>query len=143
MFQTYYNQIGQIIRANLDKENSDYLLEVDFDEYLEYLVADARWEPLVWDETQVTVEPFTVKGQRRDEWRRGGTVQVEEQWLRFRIPISPHPQLDDYFKFGPSTMRSDEPDWEFEPGILIYEVRATGSNSQSEKAETQLMSLHT
>ena len=124
-FQTYYNHIGQIIRANLDKENSDYLLEVDFDEYLEYLIADARWEPLEWDETQVTVEPFSVKVQLRDEWRRGGTFQAEEQWLRFRIPISSHPQLTYYFKHSSSTFRGDEPDWKFEPGILIYEVRAT------------------
>ena len=125
MFQTYYNHIGQITRENLDKESSDYLLEVDFDDYLEYLIADARWEPLEWDENQVTVEPFSVKVQRRDEWRRGGTFQAEEQWLRFRIPISSHPQLDEYFKFSPSTIRGDEPDWVFKPGIIIYEVRAT------------------
>jgi len=100
-------------------------LEVDFDEYLEYLIADARWELLEWDETQVTVEPFSVKRQHGDEWRRGETVQVEEQWLRFRIPISSHPQISDYFKYSPSTVRGDEPDWKFEPGILIYEVRAT------------------
>ncbi len=119
MFQSYYNHIGRIVRENLDKENSDYLLEVDFDEYLEYLIAYAGWEPLEWDETQVTVEPFSVKRQRRDEWRRAGTVQVEEQWLRFRIPISSHPQLSDYFKFSPSTVRGVEPDWKFEPGVLI------------------------
>ena len=70
MFQTYYNRIGQITHEMLGKEDSTYLLEVDFEQYLEYLIGELRWEPLEWDETQVTVEPYSVKIHRRDELRR-------------------------------------------------------------------------
>ena len=76
-FQAYYQQIDRITRERLDKEDSDYLLQVDFDEYLNFLVDEAKWEPLSWDESQVTVEPFSTKRQRRDD-HYGQTYQVEE-----------------------------------------------------------------
>ena len=69
MSQLYYSQINWITRERLDKENSDYLLDVDFDQYLEYLIADARWEPLQWDDTQMTVEFLSTKRQRQDRLR--------------------------------------------------------------------------
>lgn len=125
MFQTYYERIGSIIREDLNKKDSDYLLEVDFDEYLEHLIADARWEPLEWDESQMTIETFSIKQVRRDRLH-DRTYSVEEPWVRLRIPISLHPRLTHYFKFSPSSrLLNGEPDWKFEPGVLILEVEAT------------------
>lgn len=123
--QTYYNNIHRIVGGNLDKEDSSYLLQVDFNEYLNFLVEQAKWEPLLWDESQMTVEPFTTKLQRRDEFHDGQTYQVEVQRFRLRIPISPHSQRADYFKFGPSKWWGAEPEWRFEDDILIHEVEAT------------------
>ena len=65
-FQTYYQQIDRITRERLDKEDSNYLLEVDFDEYLNFLVDEAKWEPLLWEESQMTVETLSVKRQHSD-----------------------------------------------------------------------------
>ena len=131
-FQVYYAKIDQIIRQKLDQEDPAYLLGVDFDEYLEYLIADARWEPLEWDENQKSIEPFTVKVQRRDE-RTGRTYQSEQSQLRIRIPISLHPQLDEYFKFGPSTTWafSAEPKWSFENSLLVFDVEETENAVES------------
>ncbi len=131
-FQTYYQNIELILRDKLDKEDSNYLLQVDFDEYLNFLVDEAKWEPLLWDESQKTVESLSIKRQRRDEFYRSQTYQVEEQRIRLRIPISPHPQKGDYFKFGLSTMwlGHSEPKWEFEGDVLIHEVEATEQGVQ-------------
>ncbi|MBA7698553.1 hypothetical protein ES703_107231 [subsurface metagenome] len=130
--QTYYNEIGNIVRQKLEKEDSDYLLQVDFDEYLNFLVDEAKWEPLLWDESQKTVETFSTKRQRRDEFYNGRTYQIEEQKLRLRIPISHHPQRSDYFKFEPSKawVGQAEPEWKFEGDVLIHEVEATEQGVQ-------------
>lgn len=130
-FQSYYQQIGRIMREKLDKEDSDYLLQVDFDEYLDLLVKEAEWEPLHWNESQMTVEPFSVKRQRRDDFSNRN-YQVEAQRIRLRIPISSHPQRSDFFKFGPSTTWSfqAEPEWQFEDNVLIHEVEATDQGVQ-------------
>ena len=91
-----------------------------------------KWQPLEWDETQKTVEAFSAKRQRTDVF--GEPYEVEEQFLRLRIPISAHSQLADYFKlladyfkFGSSTtwMGTREPEWKFGDGVLIHEVEAT------------------
>lgn len=124
-FQVYYQRIGDLVRKKLDEEDSAYLLQVDFQEYLDFLVEEAKWEPLLWDESQKTVESFSTKRQHRDEFHRDLTYQVEEQHIRLRIPISPHPQRDDYFKFGPSTTWGTEPEWRCEGNVLIHEVEAT------------------
>jgi hypothetical protein len=129
-FQTYYQNIRRIVGKKLDKEDSGYLLQVDFDEYLNFLVDEAKWEPLLWDESQKTVEPFSTKLQRRDEFHDGQTYQVEVQRFRLRIPISPHPQRADYFKFSPSKRRWAEPEWRFEGDVLIHEVEATEKGVQ-------------
>lgn len=129
-FQTYYQNIHRIIGEKLDKENSSYLLQVDFDEYLNFLVNEAKWEPLSWDESQMTVEPFSAKLQRRDEFHDGQTYQVEVQGFRLRIPISPHPQRADYFKFSPSKWWGTEPEWRFDGDVLIHEVEATEQGVQ-------------
>jgi hypothetical protein len=125
-FQQYYQQIGHIVHEKLDKEDSSYLLQVNSDDYLDFLVDEAKWEPLSWDESQMTVEPFSVKRQRQDELGRG-TYQVEEQRFRLRIPISSHAQRGEYFKFGPSTTWAfrAEPKWGFEGDVLVHEVEAT------------------
>jgi len=125
-FQAYYQQIDRIVREKLDKEDSNYLLEVDFDEYLNFLVEEAKWEPLLWYESQMTVESFSIKSQRRDEFHNGRSYQVEEQRIRLRIPISSHTQRAEYFKFGPSTTwaTQTEPEWKFENDVLIHEVES-------------------
>ena len=124
-FQTYYQNIHRIVGKKLDNEDSSYLLQVDFDEYLTFLEDEMKWEPLLWDESQMTVEPFSTKLQRRDPFHDGQTYQVEVQRFRLRIPISPHPQRADYFKFGPSKRWGSEPEWRFEDDVLIHEVEAT------------------
>ncbi len=124
-FSAYYAQIGRIVRQNLDQVNPQHLLELDFDEYLDHLVAEAKWEPLEWHEADKSVEPFSAKVERHDTFMEQ-TYVVDEQRLRIRIPLSPHPQRADYFKFGPSTLRlTSEPKWKFEDDVLIVEVEAS------------------
>lgn len=129
-FQSYYQQIDRITREKLDKEDSYYLLQVDFDEYLNFLVDEAKWEPLLWDESDKTVEPFSIKREGTDEFHDGRTYLVEEQRIRLRIPISPHSRKAEYFKFGPSMTRGAEPKWRFEGDVLIHEVEATEQGVQ-------------
>jgi len=129
-FQTYYQNIHRIVGEKLDKEDPIYLLQVDFEEYLDFLADEAKWEPLLWDESQKTIEPFSTKLQRRDEFQEGQTYQVEVQRFRLRIPISPHPQRADYFKFVPSKRWGVEPEWRFEGDVLVHEVEATEQGVQ-------------
>src|SRR5213593_2824732 len=111
-FQVYYQQIDRIIADKLNTESPDYLLKVDFEQYLDYLVREAEWVPLEWDEGKITIESISTKVTRRDEWNREKTHTIDEQRFRLRVPTSGHPQLQDYLKFQPSTRwASGEPEW--------------------------------
>jgi hypothetical protein len=126
-FQTYYQNIGHWVHEKLEREAPDYLLRVDPEEYLNYLVAEAEWQPLEWaDQSEWSVEPITVKVERRDEFERERTYVVDEHRFRLRIPIAPHPQREAYFKYLPTAhpVRS-EPQWRFQGNTLIVEVEAT------------------
>jgi hypothetical protein len=132
-FQGYYNQIAGRIAAKLEKENLDHLLGVDFEEYLDYLVDEVRWEPLEWYEDHMTVEPFVATREAYDQFfERRFTAQIE--MLRLRIPISSHPWRDNYFEHQPSSGRiPGEPEWKFGAEMsgdtpyefLIHEVEAS------------------
>jgi hypothetical protein len=125
-YQLYYSQIESRLWDRLNRENSQYLLEVDPGDYLDYLLSECTWEPLEWYEEQKTIERFLAKREVRDE--SDGRAHVrDEHRFRLRIPISPHPQRDDYFRFGPSTtwVFGSEPDWKFENDVLVHEVEAT------------------
>lgn len=124
-FQSYYLQIDRIIAERLAKEQPEYLLQVDPQQYLDYLVSEAEWQPLEWDEGQLTVEPFTAKVERYDQFDERKYVSDVSQ-LRLRIPTSLHPQRTEYFRFGPSTTRlTSEPKWKFEGSILVLDVEAS------------------
>jgi len=126
-FQTYYQRIDKIVnRELLDKESPDYLLQVDFEEYLNHLVSRCEWQPLEWDESQMTNEQFTATIEQSDPWESRRTYRSNVQKFRLRIPVSTHPQRDDYLKFLPSTYPlSAEPDWTFYGNSLVIEVDAT------------------
>lgn len=125
-YQWYYSQIEAKLWERLNRENSHYLVEVDPEDYLDYLVSEFTWEPLEWYEEGKTVEPFLVKREVRVEFDRRTHV-IDEHRFRLRIPISPHPQRDEYFQCGPSTTWAfgSEPEWKFDNDFLIHEVEAT------------------
>lgn len=124
-FQTYYGQAERLVAAELDKESPEYLLRVNPDEYLDYLVDKVAWQPLEWHESEMTVEPVTVKQQRHDGYD-GRQYLTDAQQFRLRIPITPHPQLRQYLEFRPSTIDlGGEPDWQFERDVLVLDVDAT------------------
>ena len=54
-FHAYYQSIDRIVRAELDKHSADYLLKVDPQECLDYLVAHAEWVPLEWHEKDMDI----------------------------------------------------------------------------------------
>jgi hypothetical protein len=107
-FQDYYIGIDRAVRGRLEQERAEYLLSVDPDEYLDYLVGKAEWQPLEWHEDQMTVEVIMVG---------------HAQKLRLRIPTTPHPQLQEYLKLGPSRFRLvSEPEWTLEKDALVLDV---------------------
>ncbi|HEY4686224.1 MAG TPA: hypothetical protein VJB57_08820 [Dehalococcoidia bacterium] len=123
-FQVYYALIDRHMSQYLDKQDAAYLLSVDKDDYLDFLVQEASWEPLEWDETGMTVEPFKAKVEQSNAFGDRFVVDVER--LRLRIPVSPHSQREKYFEFMPSTIRLQrEPDYRFEGNVLILEADAT------------------
>lgn len=125
-FQTYYQSIDRIVNKEfLDKESPDDLLRVDFEQYVDYLVSKCEWQPLEWDESQMTVERFTTIVERPDGWEPQRTYRTELQRFRLRIPVSPHPQRDDYLKLLPSVYGLSELEWNFQGNTLVIEVDAT------------------
>lgn len=132
-YQIYYGRLDRIVDELLDRESADYLRRVDFDEYLEHLAAQAEWQPLEWDEAGWTVEPIRAKATRYNRFDNQ-TYTVEQDAFRLRVPVSPHPQRNDYLKFGPSTTRlNTEPAWRFEGDVLVHEVEATEAAVESGK----------
>jgi hypothetical protein len=125
-FQTYYQSIDRIVNKEfLDKESPDDLLRVDFEQYLDYLVSKCEWQPLEWDESQMTVERFTTIVERPGGWEPQRTYRTELQQFRLRIPVSPHPQRDDYLKLLPSVYGLSELEWNFQGNTMVIEVDAT------------------
>jgi hypothetical protein len=130
-FQVYYLKIDDIVRSLLDKEKPGFLLTVDFDEYVDYLVQEIAWEPLIWHRDQVTIEPFTTRVEGYDQvFERSYTR--EEQRIRIRLPLSPHPNRADFIRYQPSTFwLNAEPEWRFQGDTLILEVEATENAVES------------
>ena len=125
-FQIYYQSMDRIVKALLDKESPDFLLRVDFEEYLNYLISKCEWQPLEWYDNDKTIEPFSVSVERQYPWGRGRTYRTDVKKFRLRIPVSPHPQRDDYLKLQPSVSGlSGEPNWKFQGDVLVLEVDAT------------------
>lgn len=125
-FQDYYGQIDRIITEMLNKESAEYLLSVDFDQYLDYLVAQAEWVPLEWDESQKTIEKFSAKVTHGDRYFPSRTYTLDVPKFRLRIPTNTHPQLSDYLRLKPSIrLISGEPGWSFQGNTLVIEVDAT------------------
>jgi len=126
-FQAYYQNIDRIVAKEfLDKESPESLLRVDFEQYLDYLVSKCEWQPLDWDQTQKTIEPFSQAIERPDEWDPRRTYRADVRRFRLRLPVSAHPQRNDYLQFLPSVFDvSGEPDWKFEGNMLVIEVEAT------------------
>jgi hypothetical protein len=124
-FQTYYALIDRNVSAYLDKQDSSYLVSVDKEQYLDQLVQVCRWEPLTWDESGMTVEPFIQKVERRSDFG-DRTYLTDQSMLRLRIPCSSHPQLSDYLKNQPSTFKySEEPAYKFSGNVMVLEVEAS------------------
>jgi hypothetical protein len=130
-FQSYYQDVPRITQEFLDKENSEYLLQVDFEEYLNYLIERIKWQPLIWDENKITVEPFVIKQTRSDSFDRDSTIKIDVPKFRFRIPTQAHPQRDDYLRHTPSVFKFvREPEWKFENDTLIYEIVQSNNAKQ-------------
>lgn len=125
-FQAYYARINEVVWEFLNRQDVDYLLRVDFDEYLDYLVGEFEWEPLEWSEVQMTVDPIRKKAQRARNID-GKSITVDEEGFRLRVPVSPHSHRDRYFEYGPPTTwtGTSEPAWRFEGDVLCVEVAQT------------------
>ena len=127
---SYFTFADRAATELLDREDPDYLLNVDSEEYLGHLVTRLSFQPLVihWDE--MTVEPFKVRRERppsRHAWDREGPRYIDVEMYRVRIPVEPNPDRDEYFKWQPSKGYSSqlEPDWRFRDDLLVMEVEAT------------------
>jgi hypothetical protein len=121
-YQSYYLEADQRAQAILDSERPEYLLDVDYQEYLQHLISRLSLETLEWDESAKSIEPFIGKRKVLDY---GGYREVEQPLFRLRIPVSNHPALSAYIQFQPSAQHSGgEPHWNFQDGILIIETDA-------------------
>lgn len=121
----YYAQIEEKARGLLDREKAEYLRAVDFEEYLDHLVSELAWDTLEWDRAGASIEPFTAKEQIRSQWD-GSNVARNVERMRLRVPVSHHPQRDQFMRYEPSQSRSSgEPNWRFEGDVLVVETGAS------------------
>ena len=132
-FQSYYLHIPQEARARIDKEDPSFLLSVDFEEYLDYLESEFKWDTQDWDIGQITVEPYVSTEPRLG--RGGRQINTEEHRFRLRVPLGPHPQRHGYFVYGPSTTRGSQPKFGFDGDTLILDVEATEEAVQRGKED--------
>ena len=120
---TLFQRLPDFARQLIEKESPDYLRSVAFEGFLDFLVDQLRWEPLVWDESGLTVEAFRSRVQKRDQFF-DRTFAVDVDFLRFRLPLHHHPQRDLYFKSEPKMQRGIEPEWRFEGDFLVLDAEA-------------------
>src|SRR5581483_4281285 len=97
-----------------------------------------HWQTLEWHEDEMTLDPFTAKKAGLD--LDGSRYVVEQDGFRLRIPLSPHPEMNRYFEFGPSTTNlRGEPAWRVENDgvrpVLTIEVEATEKAVAEVKAD--------
>lgn len=121
-FQDYYLRVPKMVSERLQKESPEYLVQVDFQQFLEHLVDEYMWDVLEWDESGLTIDPFVGK-QRITDY--GEVVEVDRPCVRLRLPFQPHPQRERFLELMPSSQRSSgEPDWRFEGNTLVFEAGA-------------------
>lgn len=121
-FQSYYLDIEKQTREILNRASVDYLLEVDFEVFLQSLVDRFAFEPLNWSEADMTVEKFIRKTRIRDF---GQESYVDQPQFRLRLPVSNHPNLSKYLDHQPSSQLSTaEPRWSIQEDVLMIEVDA-------------------
>lgn len=122
-FQSYYLQVDRAVRDQLAKEKPEYLLQVDFEEFLTHLVEKYSWEEFELDEGGMTMEPFIGRARINDF---GEIREVDRPRVRLRIPVSPHSQRREFLELKPSTQRgSGEPAWTFQGNTLILECEGS------------------
>jgi hypothetical protein len=126
-FQMYYGQLEAMVSTKLNGESREYLAGVDRDDYLDFLVAEFEWLPLIWDEGAMTVEPVIRKTARRHEFFHDRTYIADVDRFVLHVPVSPHPHRDLYFQHEPMHhwVGMPEPEWAFEGDVLLHEVDAT------------------
>lgn len=127
-FQGYYLGVYRMVWDQLSKEPPDYLVQVDFEEYLQHLIDRYAWETLDIDESAMTMETFIGKRKINDY---GQILEVDQPRIRLRIPFAPHPQLSDFLQLMPSSQRSSgEPNWKFRENTLVLECDADEDSVQ-------------
>lgn len=121
-FQSYYLSVNRMISDRLNREAPEYLVKVDFEEFLAHLVEEHAWAELEWDEGAMSLEPFVGKQPINDF---GHIIEVDRPRVRLRIPFQPHPQRREFLELMPSSQRSSgEPQWRFEGNTLVLEADA-------------------
>lgn len=137
-FQIYYQRLQRTVVELLATEDGPFLLQVDFDEYLDRLISRFEWQRLDWDESSWTIEPVTKKV-TKNRSIDGRAYTVDETRLQLRVSISPHPMREEYFRYGPSTTWTlqSEPQWRFEGDVLIHEVEATEAAGKQGKEDVR------
>jgi hypothetical protein len=135
-FDFYYAEIAAAISSYLDERDPEHLLRVDPEQYLDELVEVASWQPLEWDEGGMALEE--VKGTSTRHSRRGRRPSAPAHSFRLRIPVSPHPDREEYLRHAPSVriVRLPEPDWEFEGNTLLIDLPKPTAEAVNEALET-------
>ena len=82
-FQTYFASVDRLVSDCFRKDGPEYLLRVDFDEYLAHLIAELSWQEMTWDEGGMTMETFISKDRVNDY---GRVIEIDRPTCDFEFP---------------------------------------------------------
>jgi hypothetical protein len=117
-------------KVEINQQKESYLVSVDFDEFINYLMGKFGIPPIIIDSGRETsLEKIRKTRNERNRW--GEEVQMESLFVRINIPIVHNNMVRDIFKFLPSSFSLSMPEITVEQEWISTETTASEQNVET------------
>ena len=143
-----YQQIGQAINNRIASEPDNFILGTSEQELLEYYFSPNHYTPIELDaERTETIEIKKITKvipahQREGPFQYNGDLPFEHEYVTVRIPIKPHPQLEEVKRLEPSSYSTgffgETLQWTLDAILFDVPVKGYGFNKDEGAVEREI-----
>jgi len=117
-------------KTEIAQQKDSYLVSVDFDEFIDYLMGKFGISPITIDPGRETsLEKIRKAHTERTRW--GEEVQREILFIRINVPIVHNSEVREIFEFLPSSFSLSMPEITVERGWISTETTASEQNVET------------